>query len=90
MKFEPIYTRLKHRPRVIWPDIFFMDELPEEKGIPQREHRLHLCAEALIAWGNCSFEKPPKNFGKIMAQIGQELGITATRENLMKYSQENR
>ncbi len=47
-----------------------------------------LCAEALTAWANCTFVKPPMSFGFYMAEVGMRLGISPTGDNLMKYSAE--
>lgn len=65
---------------VLWPEIFDTKDLTDICDAA-------LCADGLIAWGNChaGFGVHP-NFGEVMVKIGERLSISPTGENLMKWS----
>ena len=65
---------------MIFPKIFITGELnyPIDKK--------SLCADGLSAWATCYFKTPPKNFGKTMVLIAQEIGCVATPSGLEKYA----
>lgn len=60
--------------KMIYPEIFITGELPE--GWTKEK----LVADGLVGWANCSFTKPPKNFGKGMALIGKQTGASLADE----------
>ena len=64
----------------IWPEVFSTMELDGRENAA-------LCADALAAWGLVVFTHTmPPSFGEVMAKIGIRLGIAATPENLMEWS----
>ena len=68
---------------VWWPDCFVTGKIDNNRP------EIVLCADGLMAWGNCmAGNKPTEHFGEVMVQIGQQLGILATAENLSKYADE--
>ena len=72
---------------LIWPEGMSEGKAPfRDKNETLTQYRLRLCAEALMAWGNCSFEKPPVNFGHYMADLSEILGIDVVPDKISKYA----
>lgn len=65
--------------KIQWPEPFLTGVLPKEKG---NRADAELCANALVAWANCSMGgPPPPKFGIVMAEIAQRLGILGSPES---------
>ena len=63
-----------------WPEIFATGDINTREDAA-------LCADALMAWGNCiAGNAPPQKFGEVMAAIGARLGCSMTPEGVMKYA----
>ena len=66
-----------------WPEIFQTENL-EGRSNPE------LCADALVAWGNCHMGyEIPESFGRVLAKVGERLGISPIGEELIKWAKEN-
>ena len=70
--------------KMIWPEMFKTGVVEFTGTI---ESKISLTADALTAWGNCSLDKPPENFGEVMAKVGMHLG-TESPKGLMELSDE--
>lgn len=65
----------------VWPEVFMTGKLTSQ------DERSAI-ADGLVGWANCQMgSKPPEKFGEGMVAIGQLLGISATGEKLMEYSE---
>lgn len=78
---------------IMWPDIFEGTLTIEERiaqGKTRNQGLAALCADGLCAWANCmAGSKPTPNFGEVMVEIGQALGISAyPPDNLSKRADE--
>lgn len=63
--------------RIVWPEVF------EVEDISVFSDNL-LLAQALTAWGHImAGNKPPSNFGDVMATIAQRLNVAGTPDSLM-------
>lgn len=69
---------------LIWPEVITNPDY-EYTGEYIRERAI---ADGLAAWGCCSMELRPKNFGKGMLKIGKILDCVATSEKLMELSKD--
>jgi hypothetical protein len=66
---------------LIWPECFQTGVVPDDRD------NAALCADALTAWANCAAgNAPTEHFGDVLVKIGARLGVTATADNLMKWS----
>jgi hypothetical protein len=70
----------------MWPDVFTEGS---EDYSQTKEGRRRALADANQGWGIClSGGKPPANFGKGMAAIGEFLGASTEPENISRLTDE--
>ncbi len=66
-----------------YPEVFY------DQSLIQTRNPRQLCADALVAWGNCHMGiKPPESFGEVLVAISAKIGMkeAATGDNLIAFA----
>lgn len=71
-----------------YSEISITGELPENvNNFSEQDYKAWICSKALCDWGICMMGvQLPAKFGEGMVQVGKLLGVSASPNSLMEYS----